>query len=102
MLQRFFVHFSLITLFAFTQIGIVTHEISHFSDLAQQSQHDQNKPNHQCEQCLTHAGLTSGLIPQAFVFALAQTVLITTIYSKVEFFSTILHFYSSRAPPQLT
>lgn len=100
MLQRFFVHLSLIMLFAFTQMGIVTHEISHLGDLTQQNQQHKNTSNHQCEQCISHAGIESGLASQVFVFALQQAVLIAPVSLKSYFFSTTSRHYAARAPPQ--
>ena len=61
MLQRLFIHVSLVMLFAFTQMGIATHEISHFADLTQQNQQHKNTQNHQCEQCISYAGIENGV-----------------------------------------
>jgi len=38
MLQRFAIHLTLALLFAFTQIGVATHEISHITNGSQHSQ----------------------------------------------------------------
>lgn len=43
MLQRFAIRFALIFLFAFTQIGVVTHEISHLNDFTKHSQQDKKR-----------------------------------------------------------
>lgn len=100
MLQRFFVNFSLVLLFAFTQMGIVTHEISHLSELTQQGQQHKNTPNHQCEQCISHAGIESGLASKAFVFALQPAASIVPVSLKSYFFATTSQHYAARAPPQ--
>lgn len=101
MLHRIFVHLSLALLFALTQMGVATHEISHFSDLTQQSQQHKNTPNHQCEQCISHAGIESALSSPAFVFALQQTVFITPVSFNAYFFSVTSQHYAARAPPQI-
>ncbi len=100
MLHRFFIHFSLVILFAFTQIGISTHEISHFSDLTQHSQQDKQVPNHQCEQCISHADLENGLAESAFVFSVNQFVSLTANERYFSFFNLPNCTYSARAPPQ--
>lgn len=106
MLHRFFIHFSLVILFAFTQIGIATHEISHFSDLIQHSQpnskseQDKQTPNHQCEQCISHADIESGLAESAFVFAINQFVSLSASELYFSFFNLPNRTYSARAPPQ--
>ncbi len=101
MLQKFFVHLSLTVLFAFTQMGVATHEISHITDLTQQNQQDQNTPNHPCEQCISHAGLANGLATSVFVFAVAQAVSIATVSLTVHFLSVANSPYSARGPPQI-
>jgi hypothetical protein len=40
MLKRYAVHFALIVLFAFTQIGLAAHEINHANEFKQHSQQD--------------------------------------------------------------
>lgn len=106
MLHRFFVHFSLVILFAFTQMGVATHEISHFSDLIQHSQpdskskQDKQAPNHQCEQCISHADIESGLAASAFVFAVNQSVSVPVIEAYFSFLHIPYRAYSARAPPQ--
>lgn len=99
MLQRFFVHLSLVVLFAFTQMGVATHEISHLSDLTQHSQQDKNTSNHACAKCITYASIAAGLITQAFVFAIHHSALTVTLYVSAYFASTSRQSYSARAPP---
>ena len=100
MLQRLFIHVSLVMLFAFTQMGIATHEISHFADLTQQNQQHKNTQNHQCEQCISYAGIENGVSSQPFVFALQQAVSIAPVSLKSYFFNTTSQYYAARAPPQ--
>lgn len=101
MLHRFFIHLGLVFLFAFTQMGIATHEISHFSELIQHSQQDKQAPNHQCEQCISHANVESGLAANVFVFAHNQSVSVHAPDSYFLFFNLQYHAYSARAPPQI-
>ncbi len=107
MLHRLFIHFSLVVLFAFTQMGIATHEISHFSDLIQHSQpdskskQDKQTANHQCEQCISHVNVESGLAECAFVFAVNQSVSVPVIEPRFSFFNLPNRAYSARAPPQI-
>ncbi|MES2547089.1 MAG: hypothetical protein V4575_05235 [Pseudomonadota bacterium] len=106
MLHRFFVHFSLVVLFAFTQMGVATHEISHFSDLIQHTQQDskskqdQQAPNHKCEQCLGHANAASGLAASNFVFAAHQSVSLPVTDCYFSYLHLPYRAYSARAPPQ--
>lgn len=101
MLHRLFLHVSLVVLFAVTQMGIATHEISHLNDLTQQNQQHKNTPNHQCEQCISHAGIESGISSQPFIFALQQAVSVAPISVSPYFFSTTSQHYAARAPPQI-
>lgn len=102
MLHRLFIHVSLVVLFAFTQMGIATHEISHLGDLTQQNQQHKNAPNHQCELCISHAGIEGGVSSHPFAFALQQSVSIAPVSSKPYFFSTTSQHYAARAPPQFS
>ena len=102
MLQRLFIHFSLVMLFALTQMGVATHEISHLNDLNQHSQQDKNVPNHQCEQCISHADLSNGLASKAYDFAIVRSDSIAIIIETSHFAYTQLHSYSARAPPVIT
>jgi hypothetical protein len=112
MFKRFPVHLALIFLFAFAQIGAVTHSFSHVNDHAkhnktshsQQDPSKQDKSSHseQCEQCLSFAKIAGGLQSQTFVFSLLET----------EFFPATFHLnndsslthaaYAARAPPSTT
>jgi hypothetical protein len=99
MLQRVLIHFSLILLFAFTQMGVATHSISHLANSNEQQQ-DQNNTEHQCGQCisLTHAADVN--LTQSFNFTVtpAEYIFVANELSGV---ATALSFsYSARAPPQ--
>ncbi len=106
MLHKVFIHLCLVILFAFTQMGIATHEISHFSDLTQQTQQDSNSkqdkqtPNHQCEQCLGHADVENGLPISTFVIANNPSVSVPATETYFSFFHLPNRAYSARAPPQ--
>ncbi len=107
MLQRFAIHLALIFLFAFTQIGVATHEISHLTDKIQHSQQDQetqskHSPAEQCAQCISYAEVANGLELSAFVIPVINTSLTATpshFFSFQSYFNTA---YAARAPPQIT
>lgn len=105
MLQRLFVHLTFILLFAFTQIGVATHEISHITDRAKHSQSDENTKQknttaEQCAQCISYAKVASGLLPSILHTDANHAGLITS-FSK---HSSLQHYasspYAARAPPQ--
>lgn len=98
MLQRFALQFLLIFLFAFAQIGVAAHEISHYSDAAKHQQ-DQNTAAEQCAQCLAYAQVASGLQAQPFIL---PTVDAQFAASTHYFFNAITRqtaAYAARAPP---
>ena len=99
MLQRFALHFLLIFLFAFTQIGVAAHEISHFPDAAKQHQQDQNTAAEQCAQCIAYAQVASGLQAQPFILPTFDAHFATSTHY---FFNAITRHaaaYAARAPP---
>jgi hypothetical protein len=101
MLQRFFIHLALIVLFAFTQMGVATHEISHIADTAKHSQQDKSKVAEQCGQCISYAKLASGLQLSAFVIpAILSGSLVESIYNAATQ-APALVAYKARAPPQI-
>jgi hypothetical protein len=117
MFKRLSIHVALIFLFAFAQIGVVTHEISHVEDLvkhnqAKHSQQDANKPDpskqhksahsEQCEQCISFAKIAGGLMTQSFEFAITQTSFIGNTQLSTQASSQPHTAYAARAPPHLT
>ena len=108
MLHKFFIHFSLVILFAFTQMGVATHEISHLSDFNQSDYNQKNQqskqykqaPNHQCEQCIIHADVESALAANAILLAFSQSLSAPVSGTYFSFFSLPNRAYSARAPPQ--
>lgn len=68
MLQRTFIHLSLILLFAFTQMGVATHEISHLTETQKQHQEDKSHQQSQCEQCLVISHAANAPLAYSFVF----------------------------------
>jgi hypothetical protein len=106
MLQRYLVHFALVFLFAFTQMGVATHEISHLTDASRHSQQDPTSQSkqaaaEQCAQCISYAKVASGLQLSAFeipVISADQNVFIGEFSS---FKSAFTSAYSARAPPQI-
>lgn len=98
MLQRVIIHLSLILLFAFTQMGVVTHEISHLSD-SKQHQQDQNNHKNQCEQCLGYSHTAVADLTPTFTFEVTPTEPIFATREFTSSFSVTSSFYSARAPP---
>lgn len=101
MFKRFALHFVLIFLFAFAQIGSTTHAISHIEDFAKHSQDDKNTHNGHCAQCLSYAEVASGLQAQPFIFHLAAAEFTTAAFNQLSFSSLTHAAYAARAPPQL-
>lgn len=102
MLSRVFIQLGLVLIFAFTQIGVLTHEISHVNELTQQSNHsnpDKNAASEQCGQCIGSVQVASGLPPKAFVFNVNQAQYQLTKPYVAYLASVLVASYSARAPP---
>jgi len=99
MLQRIFIHLSLILLFAFTQMGVTTHGISHLADGKQQHQQDQNNHQSQCGQCLSYSHPANAPLAYSFAFIVAPTKQVFVASKPASTTSTPSFFYSARAPP---
>jgi hypothetical protein len=99
MLHRMTLSLWLIVLFAFMQMGAVTHEISHYNAPTQQTHQDQHTAPDQCSQCIMVAHATSGVLANAVLALsnLAQFQLASS-YS-VQTTSALSVAYSARAPP---
>lgn len=98
MLQRVFIHLSLILLFAFTQMGIATHELSHLSD-NKQHQQDQNHHESQCEQHLVYNHAATADVGHSFVFNSSPTDYIFAAEAPTLSVAALPTFNSARAPP---
>ena len=98
MLHRMIIHLSLIILFAFTQIGVVTHEISHLSE-SEQHQEDQHNHSSECKQCLSDNHASEANLARAFSFEIspAEYTFAATALSSNS--TATWFFYSARAPP---
>ena len=99
MLQRVIIHLSLILLFAFTQMGVATHAISHIADGHEQHQQDQNNTENQCGQCLSLSHAADASLAQIFDFkiALSDQTFAASILANSN--PEPLLSYSARAPP---
>ena len=107
MFKRFGIHLALIFLFAFAQIGAVTHEISHVEDFAKHNQkdngkQDQNKHSEQCGECISFAKIASGLASQSFVLPVSPTSFIGNTQLLNLALSQTHTAYAARAPPTLS
>jgi len=105
MLQRLIIHLSLVLLFALTQIGVATHEISHITNGTQHSQpveksQQKNTVAEQCAQCLSYAKIASGVLTTPSIIPISQAGLIATSSTYISFQQPLSNPYSARAPPQ--
>jgi hypothetical protein len=100
MLKRFAVNFVLIFLFAFAQMGAVTHEISHLNDFTSHHQKDKNTHDGQCAQCISFAKVAGGLSPQSFALPVVDAGFIATPNYHFSFKPHLTTAYAARAPPQ--
>ena len=101
MLKRYAVHFALIVLFAFTQIGLAAHEISHVNELSQHNQQQHKKAaSEPCAQCLSFAQVAGAIVPDDLFLAHidASFSLHSNQYFNTQ--SNSLSAYAARAPPQ--
>lgn len=100
MLQRFALNLALIFLFAFTQVGISTHEISHLNDVAKHTQQDKKAPAEQCEKCISYSQVASALQSPSFTLPSfeGQFEAISSYYFTSQ--SPLRTAYAARAPPQ--
>ena len=114
MLQRLLLTGLLIVSFGFTQMGAVTHEISHYAELNLQnpaadttqnlspdSQKNHGQKNHTCEKCVGYAGLGQAVASSPLVLPVAATAKQPhTADAAIVALSTRFN-YCARAPPTL-
>ncbi|MBA3696964.1 MAG: hypothetical protein H0W85_09490 [Methylotenera sp.] len=117
MFNRLIFAFTLIVSFGMAQIGAVTHEISHYSDITaknQQLEHSKStsprsksKPsepishNQVCEKCISYAELGHAVhSTQPVLSAVNSTHHYSVTYLQTPSYSK-LRSYSARAPPSL-
>ena len=104
MLRRFLLSISLVFLFALGQQGAVLHEISHYSDISQNSQRPSNKAPHSssvCDKCISYGELASALAVSAFATPLLAAGYVAIAYNSDSHSVATLPSYSARAPPLL-
>jgi Holliday junction resolvase len=102
MFKRFSIHLAVIFLFAFAQIGAVTHSISHVNNFTTHSQDDKKPHSEQCEQCISFAKIAGGLTAQSFEFPIVQARFISSTQLQTQATSQLLSAYAARAPPTTT
>ena len=100
MLKRYAVHFALIVLFAFTQIGLAAHEISHVNELNQHSQQDKKAASEPCAQCLSYAQVSGAIVPDGIVLAHFNASFSLHASQHCNALSKPVSAYAARAPPQ--
>ena len=101
MLERFILHFALVFLFAFTQLGIATHEISHLNEFNKHSQQDKKAPAEPCSKCLSYSQVASSLQSQAFTLPNIEAGFTPTSSYYFNTQSSLQTAYAARAPPQI-
>lgn len=99
MLKRAFTHLSLVLLFAFTQMGVVTHAISHIGDNHSHQKQEQNNTENQCGQCLSLSHVENANLTPIFDFELTPSDNTFAVSTLPSFTSSATTFYSARAPP---
>ena len=99
MFKRVSIHFALILMFAFAQMGAFTHDISHVEDFAKHSKQDQSTHSEQCEQCISFAKIASGLASQSFTLPIMPASFIASTQLSTQTFSSPYAAYAARAPP---
>lgn len=101
MLKRFYVYFLLAMLFAVTQTGVVTHEITHIKELAQHSQSDKHQSKDQCRLCVAYSHLV-GVMTQALQWSLPELSYLAVISAlAISILGPTLAVYAARAPPYI-
>jgi hypothetical protein len=107
MFKRLSIHIALVFLFAFAQIGAVTHEVSHVEDNIKHSQQapskqDQSTHSEQCEQCISFSKVAGGLVTQSFTVPTLQASFIACTTLSTQHSSQRHTAYAARAPPSLS
>ena len=98
MYKRLTLNFILVLLFAFGQIGAVTHEISHFSHYKQKQQ-DKNTHSEQCKQCISYAEVAGGLLGKSFALPALNAHFASSTHYNLSSQPALNASYSARAPP---
>lgn len=117
MFKRHFNLFLLLLIFAFGQISLVSHEISHYADIYADSNNVQQKQganpseSHQktdkdvfiktCVTCLAYSIIAASNIVNPVIFRLAMLEQHYYLADGVVSFSRHFTFYPARAPPVL-
>ncbi len=99
MLQRIFIQFSLIFLFAFTQMGVVTHEISHFNEPIKQSSSDKKTTAEQCGKCIAYAQSANAVPTQDFFLHQNDAHFQLATIHVARLTARLISPYCARAPP---
>ena len=98
-IKRLVLNFALIFLFAFAQIGAVTHAISHVDDYAKHNQQGKNSHSEQCGQCLSFAKIGGGIATQGFVLPNLSASFMASVNHQTSHSSQLRTVYAARAPP---
>lgn len=100
MLKRVCLYVVMTVLFAFSQTGIVTHEISHYQEQTQQSQPEKNQHGNEiCTLCLSFAHAVGVLPATALAFHAVTASHITFTALAPTILPAVQTVYAARAPP---
>lgn len=97
MLRSLFPRFLLVIALLFTQLGGLTHGISHILE-GQSSDHSLSHEKH-CDLCAAYAQLGGALSSPAIQFGAIEHHASSFFDSPVSFRSTAFNAYTARAPP---
>ena len=99
MFKKLSLNFALIFLFAFAQIGVATHAISHIDDYAKHDRQDKNNHVEQCGQCLNFAKIGGGIAAQGFFLPSPSPSIMAGDNLPTSYLSPLRTSYFARAPP---
>lgn len=103
MLRRFLSNFVLVFLFAISQLGAVSHEISHLHDIAQSSQLPDKAPHSSvCDKCIGYSQLSGGMATSFSVLPIIASSYEILLFKNTPRDNPHLTPYSARAPPSFS
>jgi len=99
MLKRCCLNLILVVLFAFTQMEVISHEITHFKQLTHQNKTDKNTTSEQCGQCIAYAQSANSTPASSFTISITEGEFHFTTAYLANLTTRLSPSYSARAPP---
>lgn len=100
MLRRFLSNLVLVFLLGFSQLGAISHEISHFHHLAHGSQlPDKALPTSACDKCIGYSQVSGGMATSFSVVPVIASSYEILLFKNTHHDNPHLAPYSARAPP---